>query len=283
MYRHSYALKLPGYEQSQFYDIAIIVIQLEVYFPLTVQIDPATAYLKGIWAVRFLPGCKQWVSTSFFCWFFTYCWSFASQFPSSKPDHQQSCCVHSLAKFREQTHFLHKEASKCEGEGGTSIERSQTRWFCTRYHITVITCCDISIQRAAGIGHFTCYVHTPVGIQFQKVGSRIIFAVRESDLRPNWPCKNTISLDSDSSDDMFMPPSKRDKCVSGKQLLESDKLLTEMQGLSKEIGQLFEVNKELPIPIGRKRTGCDTFRCCICQCTMVPPVMFGRCKSLIGC
>ena len=127
-------------------------------------------------------------------------------------------------------------------------------------------------------------MHTPIGIQFWKVGSRKIFAVRESDLRPNRPRKNTISLDSDSSDDMFLPLSKRGKCVSGKQLSESDQLLTEMQGLRKEIGQLFEVNKGLPIPIGLKRIICDTFRCCICQCTMVPPVIFGRCcKSLIGC
>ena len=65
---------------------------------------------------------------------------------------------------------------------------------------------------------------------------------------------------------------------------ESNELITEMQGLRKMIEQLFEVNKQLPIPIGLRKVLQETFCCCICRCTMVPPVIFGRCcKSLIGC
>ena len=61
-------------------------------------------------------------------------------------------------------------------------------------------------------------------------------------------------------------------------------LLTEVKGLRKEIGQLFEVNKQLPIPFGLRKVLQETFQCCICQSTMTPPIIFGRCcKSLIGC
>lgn len=80
---------------------------------------------------------------------------------------------------------------------------------------------------------------------------------------------------------MFMPFPKRNK---SKQPSDFDQLLIEMQGLRKEIKQLFQINKQLPIPIGLKRVLHDTFRCCICQSTMVSPVIFGRCcKSMIGC
>ena len=63
-----------------------------------------------------------------------------------------------------------------------------------------------------------------------------------------------------------------------------DEVLSEVQGLRKEIGQLFEVNKQLPIPIGLRKVLLETFQCCICQSTMSPPIIFGHCcKSLIGC
>lgn len=111
------------------------------------------------------------------------------------------------------------------------------------------------------------YLYIRIRIQFWKVGRRKFFAVRESNLRPSQPRKNknTVSLDSDSSDNMFMPFPKRSNC---KQPSESVQLLTEMQGIRKEIGQLFEVNKQLPIS----------------QSMTVPPVIYVRCcKSLIGC
>ena len=121
-------------------------------------------------------------------------------------------------------------------------------------------------------------------MQFWKVGSRKIYAVKDTDLResPKTHRKGkTPVLDSYSSDDAFMQCSKKGKFVSNKQSLESGKLLSELQGLQKEIGQLFEVNKQLPI---LRKVLKETYQCCICQSTMSPPVIFGRrCKSLIGC
>ena len=125
-------------------------------------------------------------------------------------------------------------------------------------------------------------------MQFWKVGNRKIYAVKESDLRlpakPSTKGKNVVSLDSDSSDDSFLHCSKKGKFVLSQRSTESVKLLTEVQGLRQEISQLFEVNKQLPIPMGLRKVLQETFKCCICQCTMTPPIIFGRCcKSLIGC
>ena len=123
-------------------------------------------------------------------------------------------------------------------------------------------------------------------IQFWKVGSRKIYAVRELDLRLGRVNKATIS-DTESSDEEFMPLPKRSKRIAlckGQQLADIDQLLTEVWGLRSDIGHLFEVNQQLPVPIGLQKALIDTFRCCICQSTMLPPVIFGRCcKSLIGC
>ena len=121
-------------------------------------------------------------------------------------------------------------------------------------------------------------------MQFWKVGSRNIYAVKEKELRPSPKAsrkgKYPVSPDSDSSDE-FIQCSKKGKFLANKQ---SGELLSEVQGLRKEIGQLFEVNKQLPIPMGLRKVLQETFQCCICQCTMSPPVIFGRCcKSLIGC
>ena len=125
-------------------------------------------------------------------------------------------------------------------------------------------------------------------MQFWKVGSRKIYAVKESDLKPSSKQyskgKIPMSPDSDSSNDVFVQSTKRGKFVSSKKLSDSDSLLTEVKGLRKEIGQLFEVNKQLPIPFGLRKVLQETFQCCICQSTMTPPIIFGRCcKSLIGC
>ena len=113
-----------------------------------------------------------------------------------------------------------------------------------------------------------------------------MYEVRNSELRSvAKPSKGkhpfSLTLDSDSSGDAFMQYSKKGKFVSNKQ---SSELITEIQGLRKMIEQLFEVNKQLPIPIGLRKILHETFCCCNCRCTMVPPVRFGRCcKSLIGC
>ena len=61
------------------------------------------------------------------------------------------------------------------------------------------------------------------GMQFWKVGSRKIYAVRNSELRSvAKPSKGkhplSLTLDSDSSDDAFMQYSKKGKFVSNKVL-----------------------------------------------------------------
>ena len=93
MYRHSYALflfELPVMDSLSFISIwyrhnsetigGVFSINRADWFGNCLS-------ERGIWAAHLLPGCKQWLSTSYF---FT-CWRFASQFPSSKSDHRQSC------------------------------------------------------------------------------------------------------------------------------------------------------------------------------------------------
>ena len=88
-----------------------------------------------------------------------------------------------------------------------------------------------------------------------------------------------MSLGLDSSDE-FMQISKKGKFEHS---FQSEELLSEVPGLRKEIGQLFKVNKQLPIPIGLSKVLLETFQCYICQCTMSPPIIFGCCcKSFIG-
>ena len=92
--------------------------------------------------------------------------------------------------------------------------------------------------------------------------------------------QSAISVDSESSGDDLQQCSKRRKFVEGGQASgsDSDSLLTEVKGLRKEI------SKQLPIPFGLRKVLQETFQCCICQSTMTPPIVFGRCcKSLIGC
>ena len=138
--------------------------------------------------------------------------------------------------------------------------------------------------------HGTYVFHHNMGIQFWKVGSQRIYAVRETDLKPcqstktNKTNKTTISIDSDSSDDEFMPLPKRSRTAPSKQSSEFEELLSEVQGFRKSIGHLFEVEKQLPILIELQKALNDTFWCVICQSIMVPPVIFRWCcKSPIGC
>ena len=88
--------------------------------------------------------------------------------------------------------------------------------------------------------------------------------------------QSAISVDSESSGDDLQQCSKRRKFVEGGQA-DSDSLLTEVKGLRKEIGQL---NNQLPIPFGLRKVLQETFQCCICQSTMTPPIVFGRCLSV---
>ena len=63
--------------------------------------------------------------------------------------------------------------------------------------------------------------------------------------------KATIS-DTEGTDEEFMPLPKRSKRVTWPhaELTDIDQLLTEVKGLRNDIGHLFEVNRQLPVPIG---------------------------------
>lgn len=71
--------------------------------------------------------------------------------------------------------------------------------------------------------------------------------MRELELRLGRITKAAFS-DTDSSDEEFMPlPKKSNRIAKQQQLPEIDQLLTEIQGLRSDIGQLFEVNQQLPL------------------------------------
>ena len=115
------------------------------------------------------------------------------------------------------------------------------------------------------------------------MGSRKIYAVKNTSLnRSTRSSKGVVFIDSNSSGEDIVPMSKKRRFT--KQPHDMDDLIVEVRELRENIAKLFEVNKQLPIPIGLRKALNDTFKCIICQSTISPPVIFGRCcKCLIGC
>ncbi len=119
------------------------------------------------------------------------------------------------------------------------------------------------------------------GLDFWKVGSRKVFAVRVADLKVGKrerERKQIVISDSSDDDDDFQP--KRSK-----QAKDFKHLVSEIQDMHADFEHLFRVNKTLQLPIGLHKMIREAFCLCICHSSpMVPPIIYARCcKSLVGC
>ena len=125
-----------------------------------------------------------------------------------------------------------------------------------------------------------------VGLKFWKVGSRKLYAVKESKIKETKKrssTTNTINISSSDSESDIVPLVKR-KRIS----LDSIKLQTiqdDIKEIREELSKVFLLTSAMQVPIALRRLLYDTFRCGICRSTpMKPPIIFARCcKSIIGC
>lgn len=122
-----------------------------------------------------------------------------------------------------------------------------------------------------------------IGLKFWKVGSRKLYAVRNSDLKEKKRVASVINLSSSSSDEeMFAPLAKR---KSTAEYVKLSILSTDVREVKSSLAKIFTVTNSMSVPVGLRVTLYDTFKCSICQSTpMVPPIIFAKCcKSILGC
>ena len=108
-----------------------------------------------------------------------------------------------------------------------------------------------------------------IGLKFWKVGSRKIYAVRDSEMgKKRSSCGHASNVDdiSSSSDD-------------------NEDFISELKELKEAVNKLVAVTPSMNIPLGLRSILYDTFKCSICQSTpMQPPIIFAKCcKTILGC
>ena len=129
------------------------------------------------------------------------------------------------------------------------------------------------------------------GLQFWRIGSRKIFAVRSSDLyegKGNGKAKvrnkkTTITIDSSSDtlseEDIYVTArkSKGTVCVS--------EVMTELKCLRKVVNEVMTLTKGMKLPPSLYIQLKQTFQCNIChQSPITPPVIYTKCcKNSLGC
>ncbi len=87
--------------------------------------------------------------------------------------------------------------------------------------------------------------------------------------------KGKYAADSSSSSDSSVPPRKR---------LKQHDYERDIIDIKGHLMSLFTIQQSLKLPFSLRLLFVDSFKCCICQDMMEPPVIFSRCcKSLIGC
>lgn len=112
-----------------------------------------------------------------------------------------------------------------------------------------------------------------LGLKFWKVGSRKIYAVKERSLKL---AKRKCPADSSSESDCSI---KLPKAKNPRYDLEKD-----IREIKTKISSLFVIEKYLKMPTSLRLLLLENFKCCICQDTMKPPILFSRCcKYIIGC
>ena len=113
------------------------------------------------------------------------------------------------------------------------------------------------------------------GFKFWKIGSRKIFTISQ-DGKQRISHKRTIFSESDSDED-FEPVKKRRTA--------SQRILSEIKDIRKNVESLLDISKKLKLPFGLHKQLQDAFKCHICCCSPIKlPVIFSRCcKQLLGC
>ena len=120
-----------------------------------------------------------------------------------------------------------------------------------------------------------------IGLKFWKIGSRKLYAVKESDLRDK-KRSSVINISSSSDEELVPPLVKRRRTA---EYVKLSNVSSELREVKDTLEKIFTVTNNMSIPIGLRSVLYDTFKCSICQSTpMVPPIIFAKCcKSILGC
>ena len=122
-----------------------------------------------------------------------------------------------------------------------------------------------------------------VGLKFWKVGSRKLYAVKESDLKDKKRMSSVINISSSSSDeDMITPLVKRKHTA---EIVKLSNISSDLRRVQNSVDKIFTLTAGMSVPIGLRSVLYDTFKCSICRSTpMIPPRIFAKCcKSILGC
>lgn len=124
-----------------------------------------------------------------------------------------------------------------------------------------------------------------LGLKFWKVGSRKLYAVKESDLKESRKrlSANVISIpSSDSEEELPTPITRRKRTAEAAKLSIMSDDIREMKDT---MSKVFRLTSSMSVPLGLRNLLYDTFKCSICQATpMTPPVIFAKCcKNILGC
>ena len=122
-----------------------------------------------------------------------------------------------------------------------------------------------------------------IGLKFWKVGSRKLYAVKDSDLKERKRTSNVINISSSSSDEELITPFAKRKRTA--EFVKLSNISSELREVKDGIDKIFTVTNNMSVPIGLRSVLYDTFKCSICQSTpMVLPTIFAKCcKSIWGC
>ena len=118
--------------------------------------------------------------------------------------------------------------------------------------------------------------HACAGLKFWKVGSRKLYAVSKKCLKlSQGKGKYAADTTSSSDSDDIMPKSKHFKY---------DSIGKDIKDIKGKLCSLVNIQKNMKVPLSLQLLLTESFKCCICQELMQPPVIFSRCcKCLIGC
>ena len=122
-----------------------------------------------------------------------------------------------------------------------------------------------------------------IGLRFWKVGSRKLYAVKESELREKKRVSAAANESSSSSDESLITPLVKRKRTA--EFVKLTNISCELKEVKDGLEKIFTLTSGMSIPVGLRSVLYDTFRCSICQATpMVPPIIFAKCcKYILGC
>ena len=117
------------------------------------------------------------------------------------------------------------------------------------------------------------------GLKFWKCGSRKIYAIQRAG-KQKLSHKVFLTSESDSESD-FEPAKKKHRSESP----SLTRVAADIRDIRNDLQSLFDISKNVKLPLALHRQLQDTFKCNICRSSpMKPPVIFSRCcKRLLGC